>query len=431
MKANKQIAIASLAAFSVYFCTYAFRKPFTAASFNDLNVGGLDYKSILVISQVIGYTLSKFIGIRIISSVDKTKRALYLVGLIAVAELALLCFAITPYPYNFVFLFINGLPLGMIWGLVFAYLEGRKTTELLAVSQALSFVVSSAIVKAVGKYVMDDWGVSQFWMPFITGLLFLAPLLFFVWLLQLTPPPDTADETSRTRRIPMTASDRRSYFLMIAPGLVLLISAAILLTIYRDIRDNYAIEILSSIGYGDKAGYLAYSELIVAALVLAAFICIMYVRNNKRALIWLHGIMAAGILVVIISTIFFKSGVLDGYWWFTATGVGLFMAYVPFHGILFDRLIAFFERQGNAGYLIYIVDSFGYLGSALVLLYKSFFAGEINWLNFFINIGYGISVIVAACVLLALTYFLVRKKNMDSIFNHNKIKNYDNYVTAK
>lgn len=423
MKINKQILAASLAAFCVYFCTYAFRKPFTAASYEGLFLGFLDYKTVLVLSQVIGYTISKFIGIRVISSVSKSRRAVYLIGLILIAEFSLLGFALTPYPYNFPFLLLNGLPLGMVWGLVFAYLEGRKTTELLAVSQALSFVVSSAIVKAVGKYVMDSWQVSQFWMPFITGLLFFIPLLLFVLVLERTPPPDVEDEIARIKRKPMTARDRRTYFLMIAPGLLLLCTAAVLLTIYREIRDNYTIEILSALGYGDKAGYLAYSEIVVAVLVLFVFVFIMYVKSNESATIWLHALMAAGLLLICASTPLFTAGLLNGYWWFTITGIGLYMAYVPFHGILFDRLIAFFGKPGNAGYLIYVVDAFGYLGSGLVLVYKAFFAESINWLVFFINMGYIIASTGAICLGLALIYFLYRKKQLDTINNHQKHQN--------
>lgn len=52
------------AAFSTYLCTYAFRKPFTAATYDDLALGGVDYKTLLVIAQVAGYALSKFVGIR-------------------------------------------------------------------------------------------------------------------------------------------------------------------------------------------------------------------------------------------------------------------------------------------------------------------------------------------------------------------------------
>ena len=49
--------------FSTYFCMYAFRKPFAAATYNELGTFvGLDLKTAIVISQIIGYTLSKVIG---------------------------------------------------------------------------------------------------------------------------------------------------------------------------------------------------------------------------------------------------------------------------------------------------------------------------------------------------------------------------------
>lgn len=44
----------------------AFRKPFTAAGFADTRVWGLDFKTVVVSTQVLGYMMSKFIGIRVI-----------------------------------------------------------------------------------------------------------------------------------------------------------------------------------------------------------------------------------------------------------------------------------------------------------------------------------------------------------------------------
>lgn len=74
-------------------------------------------------------------------------------------------------------MFLNGLPLGMIWGIVFSYLEGRKTTEILGIILCTSFIVSSGVVKSAGMWIMQYWGVSEFWMPVVTGALFLLPLL--------------------------------------------------------------------------------------------------------------------------------------------------------------------------------------------------------------------------------------------------------------
>lgn len=413
------LTLASVAAFGVYFCTYAYRKPFSAASYEEYQLWGLGYKTLLVIAQVLGYTLSKFIGIRVVASASNKNRMLYLIGLLLFSELSLLLFGLVPFPYNFVFLFLNGLPLGMIWGLVFSYLEGRKTTELLAVVQSLSFVVSTAVVKAAGKFLITYFGISEFWMPFATGLLFMLPTAGFLWLLHQTPPPTAEEEKERVKRVPMTKADRQAYFRMLAPGLLLLIVATVLLTIYREIRDNYAIEILSAIGYGDKAGYLAYSEIVVAVVVFAALLFVMWIRNHQKAVVVIHGIMIGGVLLIGAATPFYSVGLLNPYLWFTLLGIGLFAAYIPFHSILFDRLIIMFGKHGNAGYLIYLVDAFGYLGSLLVLLHKSFFGQQTDWLDFFINLSYLVSILCALSLALAIVYFVYRKKNLSVLSVHS------------
>ena len=202
---------AIFAAFSVYACMYAFRKPFTATSYEDYALFGMGFKTILVITQVLGYTLSKFVGIKVISEMTGERRALAIVALILFAEFALLLFALVPYPYNFIFLFLNGLPLGMVWGLVFSYLEGRRFTEALGAGLSISYVVSSGFVKSVGRGLMDA-GVSEFWMPVATGAFFIVPLIIAVFLLDRIPPPSAQDQEIRTRRMPMDRKERRAFF---------------------------------------------------------------------------------------------------------------------------------------------------------------------------------------------------------------------------
>ena len=55
---------AAAAAFITYLSMYAFRKPFTAATYDGLSLWGVDYKILLIITQLIGYTISKYIGIK-------------------------------------------------------------------------------------------------------------------------------------------------------------------------------------------------------------------------------------------------------------------------------------------------------------------------------------------------------------------------------
>jgi hypothetical protein len=189
---------------------YAFRKPIAVGTFNDIETWGfqLDYKSALIIAQVIGYAASKWIGVKVISEMSAQWRAATILALIVLAELALVLFALVPPPYNVLMLVLNGLPLGMIWGLVFAYLEGRKTSEILGAVLAASFIISSGVVKTVAKYLILDWGVTEFWMPAITGALFILPLFISVYFLAQTPAPDASDQAERSERTPMHGKAR-------------------------------------------------------------------------------------------------------------------------------------------------------------------------------------------------------------------------------
>ena len=156
------VLFAGLAGFSAYFSMYAFRKPFTAATF-DVVAGWdfvLDYKVALVIAQVAGYALSKLAGVKLIAEMRPERRAIAILVLIGISWLALVLFAVVPAPWNVAALFLNGLPLGLIWGLVFGFMEGRRTSEVLGAILCASFILSSGVVKSVGKALMDTANVS-------------------------------------------------------------------------------------------------------------------------------------------------------------------------------------------------------------------------------------------------------------------------------
>src|SRR5262249_12477982 len=123
------VGYAVVAAFATYFCMYAFRKPFAAARFEGQHFLGTEIalKTAFVVSQILGYTVSKYVGIKVCPEARPGRRARMLVFLILCAEAALVLFAIVPPNLKVVVIFCNGLPLGMVWGLVVWYLEGRLT----------------------------------------------------------------------------------------------------------------------------------------------------------------------------------------------------------------------------------------------------------------------------------------------------------------
>ena len=401
-------AWAMSAAFATYFCMYAFRKPFAVGTYEGLvdlpGIGPIDLKVLFIISQVLGYASSKFLGIKVVSELEPHRRAGAILAFIALAEVALLLFALIPTPYNAIALVLNGLPLGMIWGLVFGFLEGRKTSDLLGAGLCASFIVASGFTKMVGKLLMDA-GVPELWMPFFTGLVFFPPLLFVLWLLAHVPEPTEADVEARTRRAPMDKSARREFFRAYAPGLTLLVVGYVLLTAYRDFRDNFARELWDALGYADEPSILTTAELPIAIGSLVAIAFIVRVRDNPKALHIIHGILISGALLTLASTVLFQLGLIGPATWMIAVGMGLYLGYVPFNCVLFDRLIAAVGKAATAGFLIYVADASGYLGSVLLLLYKSLGQPELSWLEFFVGASYAMGAVCTFCFVASMSWF--------------------------
>lgn len=393
------ILFAGLSGFCAYFSMYAFRKPFSAATFE--TVAGwtweIDYKVVLVIAQVAGYALSKWIGVKVIAETGTDHRARAILGLIGLSWLALVLFAVVPAPWNVAALFLNGLPLGLIWGLVFSYMEGRRTSEALGAILCASFILSSGVVKSVGMMLLQV-GVDEFWMPAAAGAVFAPLLVVSVLGLSRIAPPDADDEAARIRRAPMTASDRRAFFRRHGVGLVLLVVAYVLFTALRDFRDNFSAELWAALGYGDTASMFAASELPVAVVALVALGSLILIRDNVRALLVIHAMIAFGAVTIGLSTLAFQTGWLTSpLAWMILSGAGLYIAYTPFNAMLFDRLIAASGQIANAGFLIYVADASGYIGSVGLLLYRSLATPSLDWLEFFVT-----GAQIAACVSLVL-----------------------------
>jgi hypothetical protein len=95
----------------------------------------------------------------------------------------------------------------------------------------------------------------------------------------------------------------------------------------------------------------------------------------------------------------------------TLLGLGLYIGYVPFNSILFDRLIATFKYISTVGFLIYLADAFGYLGSIAVMIYKEFGQPTLSWLEFFIRAGYMMSVVGSLLIISSMIYFYYKHKN--------------------
>jgi Family of unknown function (DUF5690) len=400
-----------LMAFGVYFAMYAFRKPFTAADFADAPaVAGVNFKIALVIAQVLGYALSKAIGIKVISETGSGRRAAAILTLIAAAEAALILFPLVPGPVRVACLFVNGLMLGMIWGLVFGFLEGRRTSEMLGALLCASFIVSSGAVKSVGRALLLSGWADEYWMPAATGLLFTPLLILCTIGLAILPPPTAEDQAARVARAPMDARARSELFRAYAPGLIVIILVYVGLTMLRDFRDNFAAEIWSALGYAKDAQIFALSELPVGAVSLIALSLLMFVRDNLRALLANLILVGFGLVLAGGATLAFHLHVLGPIAWMIALGAGLYLAYTPFNALLFDRFIAASGRPGTSGFLIYVADACGYAASVVLLLVRNFASIQLSWITFLTLLAYVTAALGVVAIAWAGFYFRARMR---------------------
>jgi MFS family permease len=397
---------AAVIAFLAYTSVYAFRKPFTVVSFGGINFVGISYPTLLIISQVMGYMLSKFYGVKLIAELKRSSRWKTGLLLVTVSWLSLLLLAIVPPPFGTICMLINGFSLGFMWGIVFSYVEGRKATDFIGAVMAVSFIFAGGFTRTAALWLKDIFNLNDYWLPFVTGAVFIIPFCLFLFLLEKIPLPDNEDIDERTERLPMDASERKKLTGQFFIGITLMVIAYFFLTIMRDIRDNYMVIMWKELGYGTQYKLYAGTESLISIIVLAIMAMMVFVRKNLLAFKLVHVIIITGFVISGIASLLFINSWINGEWWMLLTGLGLYTAYIPFNCILFERMIALFRLKGNAGFLIYVADSFGYLGSVLVMLIKEFFSINIRWSQFYSQGVIWFALLGIVCTILSLRYFI-------------------------
>ena len=392
-----------VAAFGAYASMYAFRKPFTAGTYTTAPFGA-GFKTWLVLAQVLGYTISKFIGIKVIAEMPPQRRATTLLGFVVAAHLALLLFALVPSPYNIACLFLNGLPLGMVFGLVLGFLEGRRMTEAFVAGLCASFILADGFTKSVGAYLLQA-GVREQWMPFWAGTIFLLPLVGFVWMLQRIPAPTAQDIAARSARAPMRRAERWAMFRRHAPGLVAITLAYLLVTVLRSMRADFAPELWAGLGAKAQPGVFTSSEVFVALGVIAVNALVVLVRDNRRAFFLGLGTALGGLSLIVVVLWAQGLGWVAPFPFMVLLGFGLYLPYVAVHTTVFERLIAMTRDRANIGYLMYLADAFGYLGYVAVMVAKNFWKVEGDLLPLFKMTGWVVALASIAALLVAIVFF--------------------------
>ena len=304
-------------------------------------------------------------------------------------------------------LFLNGLALGMVFGLILGFLEGRRHTEALTAGLCASFILADGACKSVGAWLLA-WGVPERWMPAGAGFLFLGPALLFTWMLSRVPPPDPDDLEHRSERTPMDRADRAGMLRRHLFGILAIVSAYLLVTVARGIRADFAPEIWKALGAPATPITFSTSEAFVAFGVLIANGLSVLIVDNRRAFFASIGVGVAGCLLMLAALAGLNGGRVGPFPFMVMLGLGLYLPYVAIHTTIFERLIAMTRERGNLGFLMYLADAAGYFAYAALVLLRGWLPVAADPLRFFMTIWWVMGILTMVSLLAAWAYFAGR-----------------------
>ena len=394
---------AAIVIFLTYTCCYAYRRPFTAGIYAEETFAGFDLKILYVLAQIMGFAVSKFLGTRFLPSLPSNKRIHCLAGMLTFCEFTWLGFAIFPEVLKLICVFLSGIPLGLTWGLLFSLVEGRRISEVLNVGLSTALILASGLVKSLGQFVLDWLQVTEYWMPFVTGALVFPFVLLCCYLLSLIPAPNAIDISLRTIRKPMTSAQQNQFVHKFLPGICFLTILHATLTVFRELRDAFTADFWEELDLTDSLIFTR-TEYPIAFIVLLLMFLIVFIRSNRKALNVIYVITALGCIITISATLIFMNRSMGPVTWMILSGLGLYMGFIPFTYMV-ERLIAAMHSSATTVFILYLADSFGYVGTTSVFVFKNFSSIDLSWSQMLVYTALGSSILALISLLGCYFYF--------------------------
>lgn len=315
---------------------------------------------------------------------------------------------ILPQPFNVFALFFNGLALGCMWGVIFSFIEGRKVTDILASLLGVSMAVSSGMAKSMGLFVVNTFGVTEFWMPALIGGLAFPLLILMGWSLNKLPQPTDEDRALRSERVTLNGEQRRQLFKSYMPLLIMLFFANLFITILRDIKEDFLVNIIdvSTI----SSWLFAQVDGMVTLIILGIFAMMSLINSNYRVLQVLLAMVIGGAGTISYLAFNYDALQLPTLYWLFLQSLSLYIVYLSFQTLFFERFIACFKIKGNVGFFIATIDFIGYTGTVCVLLFKEFCSPDINWMEFYNQFSGWVGIVCSIAFIGSVIYLMQRYK---------------------
>ena len=90
--------------------------------------------------------------------------------------------------------------------------------------------------------------------------------------------------------------------------------------------------------------------------------------------------------------------------WMILSGLGLYMGFIPFTYMV-ERLIAAMHSTATTVFILYLADSFGYVGTTSVFVFKNFSSIDLSWSQMLVYTALGSSILALISLFGCYFYF--------------------------
>jgi len=217
--------------------------------------------------------------------------------------------------------------------------------------------------------------------------------------------------------VSMNGKQRVALLARFLTGLTAITVINLLLTILRDLKDNYAVEILRIVKPGFNPAIFTQMETIAAVSVLALLLLLTGFKNHFKSIAIHHLAIAAGLCIMLVSAWLLQQRLTDPVINLVLYTIGLYVCYNTLQCLFLDRFIAAFKVRGNIGFFFYFMDAVGYLGSCFIIVNKEILSPRVNWLNYFLKVSFILSILGLVCILVSWIYFRRKYNKLESDTN--------------
>lgn len=167
------------------------------------------------------------------------------------------------------------------------------------------------------------------------------------------PQPTEEDIAMKSERATLNGKQRWELFKNFMPFLMMLFVANIAIVVLRDIKKTF-----SKYHRCFRIFALAFAKIdsVVTLIILVVFGLMVFVKDNLKALSILFRLIIMGMIVMSVVSFGQERFQLPPVVWLFVQSLCLYIAYLTFQTIFFDRFIACFKIHGNVGFFIVTTD---------------------------------------------------------------------------